>query len=221
MLGSSKEDAMRRNECIIKLLFFISSLSIGSQLVFCSKPFPKGDEYLLLSVLQSGLGANSPTSFKYIFVTSGTSNGNLGGVSGADTICSAAKATDGASLPGTSTEYRALIVGTGRTAGGTGWPLHASTTYYKNYPNPTLVFSTTSGALPSLPLNQALPGSAIHIWTGISSTWTTGTTCLNWTDNTVGNTGEYGVSGATDITSFNNLLADTCDTLNHLLCVRL
>ncbi|TGK15609.1 DUF1554 domain-containing protein [Leptospira fluminis] len=202
-----------------KLRLFILACAITSAFTFCSKPFPEGESYLLLSLLQSG-SSNPQLSYKYVFVTSSTSLGSLGGVAGADSICSTAKSASAASLPGLGSEYNALLVGTGRVAGGAGWPLKSSTTYYLNYPNPSPVFTTTAGALPGIPLAQALPGSTAY-WTGLSATWTTGSTCLNWTDGTFANTGDYGSPGVTSMNAFNNTFANNCNTAQALLCVRL
>lgn len=69
-----------------KLRLFILAYAITSAFTFCSKPFPEGESYLLLSLLQSG-SSNPQLSYKYVFVTSSTSLGSLGGVAGADSIC--------------------------------------------------------------------------------------------------------------------------------------
>lgn len=189
----------------------------------CSKPFPDGD-FLPLQLLEGTVtpppigGGNTN---KYIFLTSASHQGDLGGVSGADSICQAAKPTDAPDLPGLDSEYKALLAGTGRVPGGAGWPLVASTNYYAQTPGDVLVFHTNAGGLPVIPLDSGVPGSSLNYWTGLDLSLVQGFSCSDWGSNSSALDADYGVSGDTTIGAFNNVLGNPCDTPNmKLLCVR-
>ncbi|TGL35065.1 DUF1554 domain-containing protein [Leptospira koniambonensis] len=181
----------------------------------CSKPFPGGDEIILLGLLGKT---------RYLFVTTSTNTGALGGVSGADLICQNAKAAEVPSLPGSALEYVALIAASSRVPGGAGWPLLPNTNYYAMDPGETLIFHTNSSGIPVDPMNSAtgIPGSGDY-WTGVSMTFGVGDTCLNWGNGTGGEFGEYGSPGDPSAVSpggFNQSFSDGCDLLKSLLCVR-
>lgn len=193
--------------------FRIFFLGVGiSSFSFCSKPFPSSDFLLLLGLAIPG---------QYLFVTSSSYSGDLGGIAGADLKCQSAKLTDGSDLPGLPLEYQALLAGPGRAPGGAGWPLSANTSYFAMTPASTLVFHTTSGALPVIPMDSGIPGSSLNYWTGLDGALAAGANCNGWMDSTVAFDAEYGVSGDTSIGAFNQGFANPCDTPNmRLLCVR-
>ncbi|TGJ98807.1 DUF1554 domain-containing protein [Leptospira langatensis] len=199
---------------------FSSALLLCSSLVFgsCSIPFPGSDEVILLGLIGK---------MRYLFVTSTTYTGALGGISGADAKCQSSKDTDAPTLPGLGIEYSAIIAGVGRTPGGAGWPLFAHTKYYTNTPaTNTLVFHTSGSALPILPMDSAsgIPGAGLNYWTGIADAAFTPSgnagDCINWSSSLVTDPGDYGASGDPTIGAFNQGFANTCDQLLSLLCVR-
>ncbi|PJZ76006.1 DUF1554 domain-containing protein [Leptospira neocaledonica] len=181
----------------------------------CSKPFPGGDELILLGLIGKT---------HYLFVTTSTNTGDLGGVAGADLICQSAKTAEVPDLPGSPLEYVALIASSTRVPGGLGWPLLAGTKYYAMSPSETLIFHTDSSGLPVLPMNSAtgIPGAGDY-WTGISNSgsgYGTGTTCSNWMSANAAIDASYGSPGSQTETAFDSGFGNACDTPLSLLCVR-
>ncbi|TGN03213.1 DUF1554 domain-containing protein [Leptospira dzoumogneensis] len=198
---------------IYGLLVLLSGLFSSA----CSKPFPGGDEMILLGLLGKT---------RYLFVTSSTNTGDLGGVAGADLICQSAKTAEVPSLPGSSLEYVALIASSSRVPGGAGWPLFPGTNYYAMNPGETLIFHTDGSGLPVLPMSNAtgIPGAGDY-WTGISNTglgYSAGTNCNNWGSSNVIDDANYGSPGSQTETAFDSGVGfgNTCDTPLRLLCVR-
>ncbi|TGK07811.1 DUF1554 domain-containing protein [Leptospira semungkisensis] len=198
---------------------FSSTLILCISLLFgsCSIPFPGSDEVILLGLVGK---------MRYVFVTTATYDGALGGIGGADAKCAASKATDAPTLPGIGIEYAALIQGPGRVPGGFGWPLLGNTKYYTNTPaTNTLVFHTSGAATPVFPMDSGsgIPGSGTY-WTGMDGTLssTGGGNCAGWTSGlfTDPSGGDYGVTGDPTIGAFNQGFSNTCDTTLNLLCVR-
>ncbi|AOP35474.1 hypothetical protein A0128_17505 [Leptospira tipperaryensis] len=139
---------------------------------------------------------------KCTFVTSSTYTGNFNGFQNADANCAAEKP---AGLPGTSTDYKAMISGsttvssvvyqrqatlvsncnmstTPGCTSTTNWVLKAKTRYYRADAT-TLIF-TTHASVPafnfvSQSFTNSIAGTTGKIWTGLSSDWTSsGTSCL-------------------------------------------
>lgn len=181
----------------------------------CSKPFPGGDEIILLGLLGKT---------RYLFVTTSTNMGNLGGVGGADLICQSAKTAEVPSLPGSALEYVALIASSSRVPGGAGWPLFPNTNYYAMNPGETLIFHTNSSGIPASSMDNAtgIPGSG-NYWTGISSSFALSPDdCQSWGSSAPTDFGDYGTTsaGSSSIDSFNQGFSDGCDQPKALLCVR-
>ncbi|MEI1280091.1 DUF1554 domain-containing protein [Leptospira venezuelensis] len=183
----------------------------------CSKPFPGGDELILLGILGKT---------RYLFVTTSTNTGDLGGVAGADLICQSAKNAEVPDLPGLPLEYMALLAASSRVPGGAGWPLFPNTNYYAMDPGQTLIFRTNGSGLPVLPMSSAtgIPGVGDY-WTGISNTgagYSSGTNCNNWGSSNVTDDANYGSPGSQTETAFDSGagFGNTCDTPLSLLCVR-
>jgi hypothetical protein len=194
---------------ITTLLIFLSGFFSSA----CSKPFPGGDELILLGILGKT---------RYLFVTTSPNTGNLGGVGGADLICQSAKTSEVPELPGSALEYVALIAASTRVPGGAGWPLLANTNYYAMDPGQTLIFHTNSSAIPVVPMDSAtgIPGAG-NYWTGLGLTpFTIADTCLDWTDSTGGQNGDYGAAGTNTYDTFNQTFSDPCSATHSLLCVR-
>ncbi|WCL50085.1 DUF1554 domain-containing protein [Leptospira sp. GIMC2001] len=240
--------------------FIVGKILVGLCLTFafsCSIPFPELDELGLLMLAQtrlnpgscstdctsetgdtgSGNGASSENTRKYIFVTQGTSNGNLGGVSGADTICQNEKNNNFASLPGVGTDYRALIVDdTNRRACANGnpncvttagnninWVLQPNTEYFRSTPTEVSLFTTNAAGIfvfgnLSNPFNNT---ASDKWWTGLDSDWrSAGDRCLNWSDLSSLEQGSYGSGNVTNGVAIVDAFGDDCDQSLRLLCVR-
>ena len=156
---------------------------------------------------------------------------------GADDFCANQKP---ASLRGTGTDYKAMIVdGTNRIActnancagGGphSSWIMRADTEYRRA--DDQTVFTTNSNAVfdfgaASLTAAFDTDATPLHWWTGLDQDWRTtvsGNTCVSWATNVGGFDGTYGSSAATDNNSIsdvaNSNFGDGCNTLNRLLCV--
>ncbi|EHQ07349.1 protein of unknown function DUF1554 [Leptonema illini DSM 21528] len=211
---------------------FIATMSVFSGLFLqCSKPFPEGGAVSLLSL--------ASTFDHYIFATSATYNGNLlmagggaTGIEGADSLCAQAKDSEQPALPGTGSEYRALLIDSGNRvactsincAGGSSehvdWVLRANTSYKR--PDGTVVFTTNASGifLMTAGLNAPL-AAAGQWWTGMDSDWMElgPSTCTDWTD-TVGN-GAFGVGAVTGPAAFaDGGFGGDCSIPLSLLCVR-
>lgn len=168
---------------------------------------------------------------KVIFLAS-VPNGNLGGVSGADTICTAQKPAGF-----TSSSFKALVVnlttrqpcfvtGTDNcsTIGTTGrlnWVLGSSTAYcssdYKK-----LVGTTNANSYMSVPLPNSLASTTIAVYTGLTNTWgISNNNCAAFSN--TGGTSEFGtpngiVSGTTQ-TSFISNGSGACTSAGKIYCV--
>lgn len=226
-------------ECVYFLFLFLR----------CSTPFPDLDSNVLfLALLNSGSVQSTATSpsdpnlaFKYIFVTTTPRNGLLGAgtVSGADSLCSSEKNANFSSLPGTGSDYKALIVSNvapiRRACNGTpnctniaensDWVLLPNRDYYRGTAtNPVKVFTTNSAGIALFPIVSFLDSSAANLWwTGLANDWTisVGDTCNNWTDGTGGSTGEFGAGAVTNANSINSGgFSDPCNATKKLVCVR-
>ena len=213
----------------------------------CPRAFPEGEILeiaALTGVTSTPSGGDTTATFtgKYVFVTPGTHHGafNTGfanPILGADDFCANQKP---ASLRGTGTDYKAMIVdGTNRIActnancagGGphSSWIMRADTEYRRA--DDQTVFTTNSNAVfdfgaASLTAAFDTDATPLHWWTGLDQDWRTtvsGNTCVSWATNVGGFDGTYGSSAATDNNSIsdvaNSNFGDGCNTLNRLLCV--
>lgn len=217
----------------IRLRFF-SILFIILFLGSCSDPFPKGSlfEFMILQKLVSGGTASN----KYIFLTVGTYNGNLGGIAGADTKCQTEKTSNFANVPGAATEYKAFIVDgvtriactTSNCGGGilenVDWVLKANTDYYRlDGSIDTKIFTTNASGIVDFnggaSLLTAIDSNASTAWwTGLDTDWVAaGIDCVSWGG---GGTGFKGNGGNTGVTSVSNLTNNCGLAPAKLLCVR-
>ncbi|TGL76462.1 DUF1554 domain-containing protein [Leptospira yasudae] len=214
----------------------------------CSVPFP-GDTsgVLLLALLNSnsnsggGGGTTDPVlSYKFLFVTTTPSGGLLGTVTGADTKCANEKNTNFSSLPGTGTDYKALIVSNvapvrqacttaycTNLAENSSWALLPNQDYYKgSTSSPVKVFTTNSAGIVVFPAPGLLASidsnGGLQWWTGLNADWTTNGAeiCNNWSDGTGGFTGTSGNGNATNTDSISFAFTDPCNTPKRLVCVR-
>lgn len=235
-------------------LFFITLMLLF--LFRCSEPFPKGTTYdfLVLALLSQNTNTETTEPIddetpieeepiqdepvvtnKYIFVTSTPYNGNLGGITGADSICDTEKTSNFSSLP--SGTYKAMLVdGTNRRAcstancsGGTSehidWVFQASTTYVRD--DDVTVFTTdANGVIDFSNVSLDAPfGTTGSWWTGLNTDWTDGNNCSNWGDGSFAN----GIYGSNQINS-NSICDDSssdcsfggtlCNSTYKLVCVQ-
>ncbi|HNF25835.1 MAG TPA: DUF1554 domain-containing protein [Leptospiraceae bacterium] len=181
--------------------------------------------------------STSTSTTKKMFLTATKYDGNLGGVSGADSKCN----SDSAKPSGTST-YKAFITDvtnrvactTNNCSGGVSenkdWVLKASTSYYKS-DGTTLVFTTNaSGIFANGAIKAAVGNSTDETWTGIYSNgadggWTNAYVahCSNWSSNSSSGTGGLrgfpGVIPTSFVGDWFGKNVATCDTTRYILCV--
>ncbi len=164
-------------------------------------------------------------SFKYIFLTTSSYNGNLGGLTGADTKCNADSAK-----PNFST-YKAMV---GTSAGrkpcttvsqctglngsqAIGWVLQSGV-QYRRADGTTIIGTANNDLIIPLPLTNSISTSS-EAWTGIDDDWRqTGITpnCSNWGAAT-------GNGAKSDLTKKNSDAINSgnsgCPTSRKLICV--
>ncbi|PJZ40658.1 hypothetical protein CH370_15185 [Leptospira kmetyi] len=217
------------------------SLLLVGLLFSCSTPFPDvNSSVLLLGLLNQNNtadnGTNNPSNpnllFKYIFVTTASTNGALGNIAGADTKCANEKNANFASLPGTGTDYKALIASPTRracttafcttTAQNISWVLLPNQDYYKGtVASPVKVFTTNAGGVVVFPTLSVIDPGAVSWWTGIEADWTTSVDhCSSWGDGTAGSSAQYGVGNSTADTSIAAGFTQPCNSSRKLVCVR-
>lgn len=163
-------------------------------------------------------------SQRRLFVTSSTTNGNMGGVTGADTLCSsdANKPTDGgtykAVLVDASLNRRACASGNCTVAAGNNisWALGANLTYLRSSDG-TVIFTTNSAGIFAFGTASAsVDTGSNQYFTGLNSDWTlNGSHCTSWTSNT--GSGRIGSSDQTGSTMIENG-GSGCNTSKNLLC---
>lgn len=171
----------------------------------------------------------TPLPVKKTFV-SATTDGNLGGIAGADTKCM----NDAQAEVGKT--YKAMIVdGVNRVACTTGncsgevsehvdWVLQPNTKYYR-IDGTTLIDETNDKGLFTAPLTNTYrdaPGTneAFRIWVGLNSDWTSTPNmfnCNQWT--TTGGSGAHARVDQTNNQAINYSAQLCSDGLNFLLCV--
>jgi hypothetical protein len=137
-------------------------------------------------------GGNSTASFR-LFLTSSAYDLNLGGISGADKICTqeaggkAAKALlvdePGFGSCGASSPCRRATVTPFAGDGQVDWPLAPNATYYFDDAQQVLAGLTGPNALFAFPLFSPSALPCVNQASGMQSDWTTqaGGTCFGWT----------------------------------------
>ncbi|MCE9598948.1 MAG: DUF1554 domain-containing protein [Spirochaetia bacterium] len=217
---------MRRKFKIMRVVSFVCIASLVA-VISCSKPFPEG-EFLTLLLFRTTTDAN-----KYIFVTQGTHNGNFAagfanGIAGADSMCAQEKAANFSSLPGASSDYKALIVdGANRQASATAnlgdsqidWVLKANTSYYLS--DQTLLMTTNATSIFVFGTLLAQPAtSGVSWWTGMDLNWATGLACTGSVWASTGGSASRGLPGVTGTTAIGSAAGQLCTSTFRLLCVR-
>lgn len=181
------------------------------------------------SVTVSTHDTTSGSTDRYIFVTTDTHNGDFAGdgsldgnnwMEKADSFCSASSSVPGAILG--QGNFRAVLTdGTLRSAtigSQVNWVMRPGI----NYSGPdNLPFQVVdaNGIIP-VPVTNLLTGGG-NYWTGLANalTWPAGSTCLNWSDASTGNSGSYAIA-TFNTTNLFAYTSQTCDTPKSLLCVQ-
>jgi hypothetical protein len=179
----------------------------------CSMLF--GGQYLVGQICSAAGSCIDP---KFIFVTSTTHTGNLGGLAGADSICQARAAAGG--LPGT---YRAWLSLPGTDAADR--MTHATGPYMRW--DGTVVADNwddlVDGTLDA-PINLSEAGTLVspaNVWTATTSSGTYSAvagSCASWTTTISADTAVIGVASEVD-SSWTQGATNVCSSANRLYCV--
>ena len=161
-------------------------------------------------------------SYCLIFRTSASFDGDLGGISGADSICN----TDPAN-PNNGSQFKAVLVdginriactstdcSTGGVSEGVDWSLKPSVEYRK-LDETTVIGETNSSAIFPFPLINGISTTAFSLaWTGINSGYLSSSlSCGGWLDNSFGPQGRLGRVDQVDSNFFSDTIigVDPCD----------
>lgn len=166
---------------------------------------------------------------KAVFITANTFQGNLGGASGADTLCNnvANKPTVTAgSVCDTvlqNSSFKAMVGQSGvREASPvpTDWVLRANTRYFDCESGNEIFPTLTDQLIDFANMNGgALTISGLNtVWTGFDAGWGIGLNCLDWSDSGTGENANYGDASYID-TNFIHINDMSCDNSLPLYCV--
>jgi hypothetical protein len=157
------------------------------------------------------------------------SNGNLGGISGADATCNAnlpAGVTSAKAMLSYESTRRACTSANCQSGGASehiDWVLAANATYTRT--DGTVIGTTNSIGLLTFPLIHPVSPTTIDAYLGFTDTtsepWVEASSnfCSGWSSSSGGAVGNAGAMGASDVTfDFTNDL--TCNTAANILCVQ-
>lgn len=168
------------------------------------------------------------TTNPIFYVTALAHTGDLGGISGADTICM----TD-TNKPAAGTYKAFLVDGTNRRACATGnctvatgnnidWVLAPATTYYRSDGTTPILTTNDAGISIFGTLTNSFLTDGTDYWTGLNSNWTTYfITCSDWTSSSGGDSSSGGTGDAIDSDAIDNF-SGGCDAPlldTFLICV--
>lgn len=191
------------------------------------------DEVLEGIIPPNACPVNNTDNDRLIYITDSLTVGNYNsGMTAADTFCNDGAETNKPSDIGAATfkalladnsTRRATTTGTDAT-GQLAWVLQPSTEYYLktgSAPYTNRIFTTNSFGFFSFgSLTTALGSPAGDLWTGLNANWTTAAdNCSNWTSDSPGVNGRFGVTGATNSTSISSAIG-ACNTSKRLICVQ-
>lgn len=159
---------------------------------------------------------------KRMFVTANSYNGNLGGVTGADSLCNA-----DTNKPNDGSTYKAVITdATNRVAcsnanctlatENVNWVIGANLNYIRASDAATLFTSNSAGIFSFGSITNSFDTSSNKYWTGLNANWTSnGSHCSLWA-----NTGGSGMVGNGNQTNNNAISQNTqgCSGTQNLLC---
>ncbi|MFZ5630037.1 MAG: LamG-like jellyroll fold domain-containing protein [Spirochaetota bacterium] len=165
---------------------------------------------------------------KRIFVTDSQSNGNLGGITGADATC------NGDTAKPTGANYKAMLVdGSNRRACSSSscsssglsenidWVLQPQVTYVQAAGELPVFTANSSAIYPFGTFTNAISGAAVYAWTGLTTGWQVGNSlgvdldCGNWNGGTQGAIGQ--VNSVTSSSAYST--TDLCASVRRLYCV--
>ncbi len=197
-------------------------LSLGH----CKKSSDHDDSGLLF-LLPGLTGTSAVTcanaSYCATFVTTAIYGGNLGGITGADQKCTAAKPS---TLTGT---FKALITlsGTRTASPALDWVLYAGKEYRRE-DLARVIFQTDSNKVVTSMSNTIAAGANVPFWTGFDQAqWTLGggnSNCSSWTSSAGGPTGGVGNTNTTTPTNTPDgafsVSTYNCNNLMGLFCIQ-
>ncbi len=154
------------------------------------------------TIIQSATPACDPCR---VFVTNLSFSGNLGGVAGADSKCSAdtnkpSTGTYKAFLADTSTRIACTTSGcSGGPTEHTNWVLQANRNYVRASDTASVATTDSNGLFPTTPYGEIHATTLVTVWAGLAmsgSYLSNSSNCVNWTD---------GLSGSGGIGPSNNV----------------
>lgn len=165
----------------------------------------------------SGFSQTSGRADKLWIQSGGGKDGNLGGISGADSSCTTLAANNGLS----HRTFKALLMdSSSRSDINSNWVLTTDTRYFL-LSSFKCLFKTDSGSAKfSFGSSESpLPGGADSIWTGIANDWSLDQHCSNWTSNSSSLTGATGSGGAQTVELIHSSNTETCNAKKKIICV--
>jgi hypothetical protein len=186
----------------------VSNMASCSSLITTTDSTAIGSGYLLKVTAAGGLSV-TPESFtifsnNVIFVTASGSNGNLGGLVGADARCNGSSSKPQNGAPGTGKTYKALLNSNNATVSGTAYYRTDGLTLIATASNGNLVGATSLAS--AISSNSAVP------WTGANND------CSTWTASDSSSRGTTG-SSSSNSSSWWSSSAAACNALRPLYCV--
>lgn len=170
----------------------------------------------LISLGGCGSSGSSGSGTKYIFATSSEYDGDLGGLSGADSKC--ALVAIAGSLSGT---FQAWISNDStnaidRITGNGPWHLTDGTLLFNNKAGLTL---TPMSNINKDENGQNVTGNG-YVWTGTDAGGTSNAdNCTNWTDNSLTASGLVGFVGV-NTNGWTEYISQPCNVSTHLYCLQ-
>ncbi len=154
-----------------------------------------------------------------MFMISGNTNGNMGGISGADSQCQTDGIVTGAGA--SAITFKAMLATTDSTRDlSNDWVFQASTEYVDFQNTGNTITTTDTASKPTFPFTNALSVTS-NVWTGLQQDYTLGPeNCSNWAG--TGGAGRRGTGNATDLTFINNTGGAetlTCGSAIKIVCV--
>ena len=164
---------------------------------------------------------------KVIFITDAETDGDIGGIEGADEFC-----MNDANKPNDGKTYKAILADENNrracttadcddTSAHRDWVLAPDTTYVRK--NDTIIGTTNSGGIFPLDsggmlLNSYKGGAQEVFWVGVIPDWTEFEDCENWTSNNGGDGSSVAVTNAIDADAV-AAAPISCDEMFRLACV--
>lgn len=199
--------------------YTVQSLTNGTVYYFAVKAVSASASSALSNILSATPSSGASVQcmsqgYCNTFVASAGYTGNLGGLSGADAICSGAKP---GGLPGTGTDYKAMLVAVGsRDYPSTNWVLYANM-QYRQQDTVTVIGTTDANANFTTALTNPINpgGGAAAVWSG----WDKTNTCSGWTS-TAGNGDQGACCGLTAIPAAVDTGSTACSNSRSIVCVQ-